>query len=578
METESVKTNTSCYIVGGGLASLASAAYLLKTGAVRGEQIRIFEESSQMGGSLDARPLGADQGYFMRGFRMLESEVYSCMFDLLSFIPSLKRPGMSVMEEFKEFNERVKVCSTARLIENGDIASAFPFNLSWKDRFNVLWFLARPESCLKDQTIEDYFTAAFFDSNFWLQFCTTFSFQPWHSLAEFRRYILRFIQDSPRLSTMDCVQLTPYNEYDSIVLPTKRWLEQNGVRFELGTTVVDLDFDGHAEEKWVRRLHCLAGDRAYSIEIDKSDRVFATLGSMTSNSSVGSMHRAPERNRDPRDASWRLWENIAPKAPGLGRPAAFTGEVGKSEWVSFTMTFKDDSFVKLLENLTVRPVGEEGVITIKNSPWLLSFAMTPHPFFPDQPKEINLAWGYGLHPEKKGRFIPKKMSVCTGREILVELCSHLGFAPNLNDILDSSLCIPCLLPYITSQFLPRTAGDRPAVVPDGIGNLACLGQYCDIPDDIVFTLEYSVRSAQTAVYSMLNQKHHVTPIYKGQRNPLHVYGAIRTVCKPDMPIGIPDDFPQVAFSRIRAGLATCLAGCDAFAKTLFQILAKAGIN
>jgi oleate hydratase len=560
MKNGTVGENASCYIVGGGLASLASAAYLLREGAVGGEQICIFEEAGQMGGSLDAVLLDADQGYSMRGFRMLEENVYSCMLDLLSFIPSLECPGLSAMEEFKQFNERVKVRSTARLVENGDIAAAFPFDLNWQDRFSVLWVLTRPESSLKGRTIESYFTPAFLRSNFWLQFCTTFSFQPWHSLVEFRRYILRFIQAAPQFSSMDCVKLMPRNEYDSVVLPIKKWLEQNGVRFVLGTTVVDLDFADSAEGKWVRRMHCLADGQPYSIELDKMDLVFATLGSMASNSSTGTMDRAPERDRHaPREASWRLWEAIAGKAPGLGRPSAFTSATDKSEWVSFTVTFKDKSFVQLLEGLTDRPIGEEGVVTLKSSAWLLSFAMTPHPFFPNQPAEVNLCWGYGLCPGETGNFVRKRMLECTGREILTELCLHLGFAHRLNDILSASSCIPCLLPYITSQFLPRTDGDRPAVLPEGIRNLACLGQYCDISGDIVFTLEYSVRSAQTAVYSMLNQAHRVTPIYRGYRDPRHVCGAIRTVCKRCARTGVPETFTHAAIVRIGARLAGCLA-------------------
>ncbi|HDT11459.1 MAG TPA: hypothetical protein ENN58_01835, partial [bacterium] len=39
------------------------------------------------------------------------------------------------------------------------------------------------------------------ESNFWYEFATTFSFQPWHSTEELKRYILRFLQDAPVLHT-----------------------------------------------------------------------------------------------------------------------------------------------------------------------------------------------------------------------------------------------------------------------------------------------------------------------------------------------------------------------------------------
>jgi myosin-crossreactive antigen len=57
--------------------------------------------------------------------------------------------------------------------------------------------------------------------------------------------------------------------------------------------------------------------------------------------------------------------------------------------------------------------------------------------------------------------------------------------------------------FITSQFLVRSKGDRPQVVPAGSANLALIGQYCEIPDDVVFMVEYSVRAAQIAVKTLL---------------------------------------------------------------------------
>jgi myosin-crossreactive antigen len=62
------------------------------------------------------------------------------------------------------------------------------------------------------------------------------------------------------------------------------------------------------------------------------------------------------------------------------------------------------------------------------------------------------------------------------------------------------------MPFITSQFMPRVKGDRPDVVTAGAKNFAFIGQFCEIPDDVVFTVEYSVRSALMAVYTLLDIK------------------------------------------------------------------------
>ena len=88
-----------------------------------------------------------------------------------------------------------------------------------------------------------------------------------------------------------------------------------------------------------------------------------------------------------------------------------------------------------------------------------------------------------------------------------------------------------MMPYITSQFLARKPGDRPPVVPKGLTNLALIGQFCEIPGDTVFTVEYSVRSAQTGVYSLLNLDRKVPPVYKGKYHIGVLWNAVITALK-----------------------------------------------
>jgi oleate hydratase len=122
------------------------------------------------------------------------------------------------------------------------------------------------------------------------------------------------------------------------------------------------------------------------------------------------------------------------------------------------------------------------------------------------------------------------MGECSGREILEEVLGHLHFDEHDKAaILRSSNVIPCVMPYITSQFLVRRAGDRPSVVPKGSKNLAFIGQFSEMPDDVVFTVEYSVRSAQTAVYSLLGIDKTVPAIYKGIHDPRVVFAALQTL-------------------------------------------------
>lgn len=525
--------NVRCYIIGGGLSSLAVAAYLIKDGQIPGEQIQIFEEKKIMGGCIEARDKLNEIGYLLRGYRMLEEKVYASLFDLLSFIPSLENSNQTVLETIQKFNVESRVKASLRIIANNKMPDSGEFDLNWRDQIKVFWFLTLPESCIHNISIEDYFTPSFFKSHFWIQLATTFSFQPWHSLAEFRRYILRFYHSANTLESMECVWLTPRNEYETIILPLVQWLVSKKVVFHSGTRAVDLDFEKVASSKRVSRIYLNNNSKKFSIGVNPNDLVFATIGSITSNAVTGTTDFVPEPDNSDLNSSWLLWNNLAAKEPVLGNPSAFCKSTDKSSWVSFTVTIQDPAFIDSLKSLTEREVGFEGVITLKDSNWLLSFAMTPNQFFKGQPETINIAWGYGLSADQIGNHIKKKMTECTGREIFQELLFHLNLPINQNYTIERSDCIPCYMPYITSQFMPCGKNDRPEVLPEGMTNLALIGQYCNVPKSIVFTVDHSVRSAQKAVEGLLNLKAGciVTPVYQGYKKPGYIFRAVTEVLK-----------------------------------------------
>ena len=170
--------------------------------------------------------------------------------------------------------------------------------------------------------------------------------------------------------------------------------------------------------------------------------------------------------------------------------------------MSFTTTLRDSTFFRLVRDRTGNVPGEGGLITFPESRWLASIVLPHQPHFIGQPQDVQVFWGYGLSVDVEGNFVKKPMAECTGREIMTEIMGHLGVEDHAKKILNSSICIPCMMPYITSQFLCRSKGDRPEVVPPGSMNLAFIGQFCELPEDVVFTVEYSIRSAQTAVYSL----------------------------------------------------------------------------
>ena len=513
--------NQKAYLVGSGIASLASAVYLIKDGKFDGKNIYIFEENTDIGGSLDGKDLSKNR-FFSRGQRMFTKEVYNCTLDLLSNIPLEKDSKKTLLDDFIEFNndEKVKWNAKARLIEGGKIIDSSDFGLSTTDELSIAKMFSLPESSLDGLKISDIFSPAFFKTNFWFMFCTTFAFQPWHSAVEVRRYALRFVQELPYINTMTCVSNTRYNQYDSIVLPIVNWLKEKEVNFLVESRVTSLKFVQTKDNKIrVEKIVYLEKKENKELSLSDNDLVFLTNGSMTTNSSLGSMKSAPVINTSVPKDSWSIWNDISKEHSSFGNPKVFDEQIDKTKWESFSISFRDKTFSDLMQSFSKNKPGTGGITTIKDSNWLISVITPAQPHFKNQPSDINVFWGYAMQPDKKGNFVHKKMSECTGEEILTEVCSHFGFTKDLNKIIQSADCIPCIMPYITSQFMPRKKGDRPTVIPNGTSNFAFIGQYCEIPNEIVFTVEQSVRSAMTAVYGLANIKKKIPPIYQGQYDP-----------------------------------------------------------
>jgi oleate hydratase len=240
------------------------------------------------------------------------------------------------------------------------------------------------------------------------------------------------------------------------------------------------------------------------------------------------MSRAPQPKKQI-TSLWNMWRDIIKDFSDLGRPDTFCEVKDKTKWESFTLTFSNSLFFDLVEKLTGNSPGTGGLHTFKGSNWLLSITLPFQPYFKDQPVGTFVCWGYGLNSDQEGNYIKKKMTECRGEELLKEVCFHLGLVEQMSEIIKSAICIPVIMPYITSQFSPRKKTDRPEVVPKGSVNFACIGQYVEIPNEITFTVEQSVRSAKIAVKKLLKLSNKIPPIYQGKYNPWHIIRAIMTI-------------------------------------------------
>jgi oleate hydratase len=520
------RNHVKAYLVGGGIASLASAAYLIKEGGLSASNIRIFEAKNIVGGAID-RVGSPEKGYVIRGRRMFNFS-YVCTYELLAFIPSLTDSSKTVRDEHIAFNDAVKTFAKARLIAKGEKVDVSSMGFSVNDRRELFEIISCSERSLGAKRIDECFRPSFFETSFWYMWATMFAFQPWHSAAEFKRYIHRFVHEFPRVNSLAGFDRSPYNQYDSIILPIETWLKSQGVQFENNAKVTDLGFKPRTSKTTVDHLHYVVNGETKEVTIGADDLVFVSNGSMTAASTFGS-HVSPPALNTNKPAEWAFWEKLARKRRDFGRPWIFDGHIDESCGESFTVTCRDPLLLQLIGDFTGNPAGTGGLVTFTDSNWLMSIVVPYQPHFINQPADIGVFCGYGLFPYKLGNFVQKKMSDCAGEEFLIELCSHLGFGAQLPRILASTTCIPCMMPYVTSQFLVRHEGDRPRVVPEGSTNLAFIGQFCEIEDDVVFTVEYSVRSAQMAVYKLLKIDKEPPALYQGQRDLLVFIDAIETM-------------------------------------------------
>lgn len=508
------------YIVGGGLAGLAAAVFLIRDGHMAGEKIHVLEELSLSGGSLDGKFIPHD-GFVTRGGREMENH-FECLWDLFRSIPSLEVEDASVLDEFYWLDHDDPNSSNCRIIHNRGQRAADDgeFTLSATAQKELTQLFMTSEDQLIGKKIEDVFGDEFFESNFWLYWCTMFAFEKWHSAIEMRRYVLRFVHHIDGLPDFTALKFTRYNQYESLVKPLLAYLEEQGVDFQYECTVSNIDVRIVGEEKVAQKLVLEKAGAIEEIPLSEDDLVFVTNGSITESSTQGDHYTPAPISKAP-GGSWRLWKNLAAQSPEFGHPEVFYENLAEESWfVSATVTWQNFDVEPYLEKLTHRKlrtgrIVTGGIITIKDSNWMMSFATHRQPHFKEQKDQQTITWVYGLLSNTPGNYIKKPIEQCSGQEIVQELLYHLGVpeAEIQRISKESSVAVPVYMPFITSYFMLREPGDRPLVIPNGSKNLAFIGNFAETERDTVFTTEYSVRTAMEAVYQLLAVERGVPEVF-----------------------------------------------------------------
>ncbi len=525
----------NAFIIGGGIAGLASAFYLIRDGKMPGANITILENLAVEGGSMDGAG-NEEEGYLVRGGREMNWN-YDCLWDLFRDIPAIEMPeGYSVLDEYRLINDNDPNYSKSRLMhQRGKIRDFSTLGLSKSQQWELVRLLMKRKEELDDITIEQYFSKGFLESNFWYLWRSMFAFQNWQSLLEMKLYMHRFLDALDGITDLSALVFPKYNQYDSFIKPLVAWLKARGVNFRLNVQVQDVDFVFSGEQKTASALRCLDGE---VIKINEKDLVFVLNGSMTEGSAYGDSDHAPVNIRNPHlpeeNSAWTLWRNLAKKSPVFGRPEKFCTNTAQSSWMSATLTCKPSALIDKLKELAVNdPYSGKtvtgGVITFTDSNWVMSFTCNRQPHFPTQEKDTLVLWVYALLMDKKGNYIQKTMPECTGKEIVAELCYHLGIENELDSIMAKTKVRSAYMPYITAQFMPRAKGDRPDIIPAGCTNLAMIGQFAETHNDVVFTMESSVRTARVGVYGLLGLSKQVPDISPTQYDVRNLLKAARSL-------------------------------------------------
>ncbi|KAI2786767.1 hypothetical protein POX_g09160 [Penicillium oxalicum] len=503
--------NVQAWLVGSGIASLAAAVHLINKAKVPPNQIHILDAHHASGGAMETSG-DEKNGYILHtGAQPYFYE--QCVKDLLAMVPSHESPDKNLWEVIREHgndNRPMNKAHTRAVSQSEDGMRKVDMHalpIGAKLRMDLIKFIVESERYLESKRISDVFDKSFFESGFWNLWSTTFLLQEWHSAVEFHRLLSKWLPELHTHNDVREMERTPFTLFESLIAPITTYLKEQGVDFRFNIMVTDLKSYPSSDPTTISELVLLENGHELLITIDPVDILIITLGSVATGMQTGSNKEPPPPLSSPfmdimNSGEWSLWQKLEKQSTKFGNPANFSNRLSESQIETFTVTLHDADFMHHYAHLTRDKPGTGALLTIQDSPWGLTISVPHQPVFATQPKSVHVIWGYGLQPERVGKYIKKPMLRCSGEEILRELLSHLGFP--CDSLISSSITIPCLIPLGTSMLLSRGLHDRPNVIPHGNTNLGLIGQYVEIPADAACSLEYSVRGAQLAVATLMD--------------------------------------------------------------------------
>ena len=224
-------------------------------------------------------------------------------------------------------------------------------------------------------------------------------------------YFQRFIHHIGGLPDFSALKFTKYNQYDSLILPMQRYLEDAGVQFQFNTRVTNVLFDIEGAKKTAKKIVCTVNGMETEIPLTEKDLVFVTNGSCTEGTIYGDQNHAPVGGAEKRvSGCWELWKNIAKQHESFGHPEKFCTNIEKTNWESATVTTSDDKIISYIQKICKRDprsgrVVTGGIVSCQDSKWLLSWTINRQGQFKTQKKEEVCVWVYSLFTDVPGDYI-----------------------------------------------------------------------------------------------------------------------------------------------------------------------------